>query len=637
MSMPYRVLLHPRDGRVLRVLLVCRISTERQDERALADQEALLRAWLAERYKGQVEIKVISGRGSGESLFREDAVELERCVRMRLYDLVITEDLGRIFRRLQALFLYEICQDHGVRVIAINDRIDTAEENWKVSGMFATLRHEAYNEDTARRIRRSLRNRFMQVGIVQTHIFGYSKKSGTSSDDGLDKDPAAEVIYDRWFVILEEGGTYSDVSDWLNAECVSTGRWCRSRKWSPKMVARVTHNTILKGIRRRNERMARRVNETGKRKSIKAAPEDLLERECPHLAFIDAERYDRVIRLLKVRNAGYRRKRIDGVDSRAGVPKRHSRWPGGHLVCDCCGAPLVYGAHGQKDNLMCTASREYRCWQSISVHGPTARKKLATAIWDALEGLRDFESVFRREAEAALASTGQDYSKREQELARRDAVLQRQKQNVQKAIREYGPTDLIGEDLKRIQSDETQLAFDRDQLARSRLRADAVPDINAVRELISEALKHECQFSREAARLLRQFVSDIRVSPVQLLDGGNPALRASVTLDFAPPGATDSELRRTLIVDLFEPPQREAVRREVVALRSQGVTEREAARRLKITVTAAQRASVLRRLMDQAGVTDAYRRLTEPPSGTRRFRRHRHPRFDQGGDLTADG
>src|SRR5262245_989883 len=96
---------HARDGRVLRVLLVCRISTDHQDERALADQEALLRTWLAERYKGQVEFTVIAGRGSGENLDRPDAIELERCIRTRRYDVVIAEDLGRIFRRLHALIL----------------------------------------------------------------------------------------------------------------------------------------------------------------------------------------------------------------------------------------------------------------------------------------------------------------------------------------------------------------------------------------------------------------------------------------------------------------------------------------------------------------------------------------------------
>lgn len=127
-------------------------------------------------------------------------------------------------------------------------------------------------------------------------------------------------------------------------------------------------------------------------------------------------------------------------------------------------------------------------------------------------------------------------------------------------------------------------------MARPRQRAAQVPDIDAVRGLLSVALEHECQYSREATRLLRQFVSDIRVWKVQLLDGAKPALRGTATLDFSPPGSADFTLRRTLVIDLFDPPQWEAIRPELVALRSQGMTEREAAGRLGVTVTAAQRA-----------------------------------------------
>jgi len=61
------------------------------------------------------------------------------------------------------------------------------------------------------------------------------------------------------------------------------------------MVRRITHNPILKGIRVRNDRMAQPVNKTGKPISVKAPPEERLERFCPHLVFIDPERYDRVI------------------------------------------------------------------------------------------------------------------------------------------------------------------------------------------------------------------------------------------------------------------------------------------------------------------------------------------------------
>jgi len=68
--------------------------------------------------------------------------------------------------------------------------------------MFAAMRHEAYNKDTAKRIRRTLRNRFNQGGVIQTHIYGYIKPSGIQHDSELQKDPAAEPIYEHWFQIL---------------------------------------------------------------------------------------------------------------------------------------------------------------------------------------------------------------------------------------------------------------------------------------------------------------------------------------------------------------------------------------------------------------------------------------------------
>jgi hypothetical protein len=59
--------------------------------------------------------------------------------------------------------------------------------------------------------------------------------------------------------------------------------------------------------------MSKRINKTGRRRSVDAPPEDRLERNCPHLAFIDAERYDRVIRKLRARNDKYRRGRKESL------------------------------------------------------------------------------------------------------------------------------------------------------------------------------------------------------------------------------------------------------------------------------------------------------------------------------------
>jgi hypothetical protein len=42
------------------------------------------------------------------------------------------------------------------------------------------------------------------------------------------------------------------------------------------MVGRVTHNPILKGVRRRNNKISKRINKTGRSKQINAPPEEHL-------------------------------------------------------------------------------------------------------------------------------------------------------------------------------------------------------------------------------------------------------------------------------------------------------------------------------------------------------------------------
>jgi site-specific DNA recombinase len=57
-------------------------------------------------------------------------------------------------------------------------------------------------------------------------------------------------------------------------------------------VTQLVHNPILKGRRVRNKKRSQRVNQTGRRKAVAAPPGEGLERQCPHLAFIEPARYD---------------------------------------------------------------------------------------------------------------------------------------------------------------------------------------------------------------------------------------------------------------------------------------------------------------------------------------------------------
>ena len=94
--------LVPRRGGILYVLLICRISTDHQDQRSLADQEALLRRFVQEHYGGPVHFIVIAGKGSGEYLDRKELTQAEEMIESKTLDLVLAEDLGRLCRRVRA-------------------------------------------------------------------------------------------------------------------------------------------------------------------------------------------------------------------------------------------------------------------------------------------------------------------------------------------------------------------------------------------------------------------------------------------------------------------------------------------------------------------------------------------------------
>lgn len=623
-----------RTGHRLAVLGIARISTDHQNALSLEDQEALYRRWLADHTNLPYQLTMIAGRGSGECLDREEPLRASNEVESRTYDLVIAEDLARIFRRIHAQLFCELCEDVGTRLIALNDHVDTAQDNWRVLAGFATMRHEMYNADTAKRIRRSLRNRFEMGGVVQTVVFGYIKPPGTKTDAELQKDPAAEPIYAEMFRRLEDGASYSEVADFLNDKGIKLGPSARSPRWTCSLVTQLIHNPILKGVRVRNRKISKRVNQTGRRKAVPAPPSEWLERHCPHLAFIEPGRYDCLIRMLDARNAKYRRKGVDGMDTRKNMPKKRTLWPGQHIYCGICGRLFVYGGHGQKDHLMCSGAHQYQCWQAITVEGPLAAQKLIEAIRREIESLPDFDPLLMEAVQRQRQQWRKNKEQRWQEHARQQAENQRQIQNILEAIKSAGSSLSLVEELSRLETHKAQLEEELRLQYRTDEKCLVLPSMNEIKALAVQSFEELAMSSQEFGRLLRRLIPRIVVYPYRLCDGGNPVLRAHFDFSLVPllPPTPESAplgaaLRRSLVVDLFQSPQREAYRIPAKALTENGLSQDEIAWELGITQTAVQRAVALSRAMEKLGVGDPYLPLTAPPDDYKRLRRHKHPRY----------
>ena len=497
--------MRPKNGHTLVVVVVCRISTEHQDARSLADQQAYAAEWLARHYDGDVTWQDISSRGSGEYLDRAELLQLEEQIESGQVDLVIAEDLGRICRRTRAYDLCELCQDHDTRLVAINDNVDTARPDWHMTAFFSVVRHEAYNRDTSARIRRTHRNRFAQGGVLMTPIFCYRKPPGAKHDSELVKITDLEPIVEEMVRRLEDQQTYAEVADWLNERKVPLGVGCRTLKWTDKMVKRIVFNPILKGIRQRNRKIAKRINKTGRRKSIDAPPTELLERQCPHLAFIEPARYDRLISRLRAQGELYSVPKRLGHDPRLGRPKKRTRFPGQHVFCGVCGRGFVFGGHGQKDHLMCSGARTHQCWNGAMFDADLAAAKLSTAVFEWMKAIPEFDAMLvsnlEAEAECLLTDRHSARARLERELER----IEREIQNHVVAVRAGSYSQSLQADLQLLERERGELQTQLCDLNAQVPPQVQFPPLNVIREQALEEFKDLAVTSPEfAARRLSQ-------------------------------------------------------------------------------------------------------------------------------------
>jgi site-specific DNA recombinase len=626
----------PKNGEFYKAVGVGRISTLHQDGRSLDDQAALYREWMLQNYGENFEMSLIQGTGSGEDLTRPELLELWDRVDEGDIDVVVTEDLGRISRRIEASRFCEVAEDTSTRVVAINDHVDTADPNWRMSSMFASLRHETYNRDTSSRIRRTLRNRFTQGDVVQSLPYGYVKPRARASDQECSKLPEAEHIYDEVFRRLEDGQTFAQVADWLNWEGIPTGVACKARTWSGTLLATVVRNPILKGVRQRNRRQTIRINRTGKHRTQPAPAEMLLERYVPHLAFIEAERYDRVIRLLAERGKKYQRADSVRNDPRAGIPKKQTRWPGQQLRCGVCGRQFVWGGHGRKDRLMCNGARGHQCWNSMTVDGPALARTTADEVRKQIEMLPDFDVTWiqKLQEETTELSGRNDGQVRELETELSKVELE-VKNLVDFICSGAQKSESVATRLLSAEKRQAEIQDAIDALKRQRPREVNLPSMVELRRVARESFADLSVESREFSELIRKVVDDFYVLPFQLIGGGHPQPICTFKLNLSTLLAgSDPQVLRQIrclningIVDLTSAPQYERIRNEVVRMQKEGMLQRAIAAQLNVTQPAVQHAIALQKKMEVTGLKSPWIPVLTDDAVRKTFKRISHARY----------
>jgi len=626
----------PRNGHSLNVIAVCRVSSPgpgKQDIRSLDDQMCKIREFLDREFDVTYEITEICGQGSGENLNRQEFHQLLDLVETGEYDLVISEDLGRICRRIRAHEFAEGCTDFDTRLIAINDHVDTAQDGWQDHSIFSAWHHERSNRDTSERIKRSHRSRFREGGCAQFPIYGIIKPQGSKKDLEWSKDPAAEPVIQEVVRMLFEHRNYSAVADWLNEQQVPVGPCCRRDRWTGCAVARWIHNPILSGRRFRNKKVSRRRSD-GKYVAVKANPDEIIWREVPHLAFLSREEHESLLQTLDSTNANRSRRFGGKRDTRASIPRKRTRFPGQMTFCGICGRLYVFGGHGQTDHLMCDGAREYHCWNGVTLDAKLASQKILEAVFCEIESLPDFDEAFLQEVRSETERLDADRNLKIRELETRERTAELELNRLIDFIENGSTFPQIQERMAEKQEMLTCCRSELQQLRSHPVTTVEIPEVGELKRLARESLQDLPTDDWRFQALMQKIIPRIVIFPVAPCDGGTPRCRAHFRLclngfleDRRQREVLSSQLERIVTVDLFEVPQRIQFRKQVVRARREGMTERAIAKLLGITITAAQRASALQRLMDKLEIDDPYVILTAPPDDYSKLSRHRHQRY----------
>jgi hypothetical protein len=286
---------------------------------------------------------------------------------------------------------------------------------------------------------------------------------------------------------------------------------------------------------------------------------------------------------------------------------------------------------------MCSGARDWKCWNSIALDGVLAAERLVAEISRRLYALEGFDEQFRGIVDAVARGENGNGSERNAKLEREFEKLQREKDNVTRAIIDFGPMAALRETLEGLEARQKTLEAEQRYLASLSCRNVALPaSIAELRALLETEFQRLTINSLEFGDFIRQLVPEFYVYLVRLCDGGHLLPRARVKINLLgslaptciPPELHDM-VHSDFTLDLFVPPEREQIRVESVRLAAQQMKQREIAMQIKSrpTQTAVWNALELQRKMDALELNTPYVLVDTPPDDYSKLKRHRNRKY----------
>ena len=159
--------------------------TDEATEMTIESSMNYAREYLEKVHSGPIEFRYLGEQISGMVVDRATIQEVYELLRTGEIDLILVEDLGRIYRnpRFQYVFVQDVV-DFETRLISVADGLDTPDENWETMLSVAAVRHGLVVPDTRRRVVRSAKGELHHGGMVLKTRFGFRKLTREEANSG---------------------------------------------------------------------------------------------------------------------------------------------------------------------------------------------------------------------------------------------------------------------------------------------------------------------------------------------------------------------------------------------------------------------------------------------------------------------
>ena len=219
-------------AQTLKIASYSRVSYDEDKERyeSIINQKNIVKDYAKERFQNYEIIEYEDDNFSGYKFDRPAFTKMRNEIAEGNIDIVIAKDLSRIGRHnAKTLLFIEELEQIGVTVIAINDDLDTSQEQNNDLVGIKTWYNELYVKDISRKIRSTVQNKSKNGTWITNVPYGYVMMDYQKRDYRVDY-ISAQVVK-RIYEMYVKGYGYKKIAGVLTKEGVPTPKTRQKQLW----------------------------------------------------------------------------------------------------------------------------------------------------------------------------------------------------------------------------------------------------------------------------------------------------------------------------------------------------------------------------------------------------------------------